>query len=417
MTRDRMRPGFLVRKVLLPPVLAGGALACLLAALALTVAGGSRASADNPLGAGRSFGEISMTLSADLEGMPTARDVSRARRPVSERRRLLRRHPYYDLYAREGQRFAVAWVLVAAIHYQDTGFERTPSRRAARRAVRSIAAQLRTANVSAGLGRRAERAVQRRYGLDPKGRVSAAMVIERARAWRLLGTIPLPGSGELATPVAGVVGGCGYFGCPRPGHLHNGLDFLAPTGRPIHAADDGTVALVEGIGESGGYGNFVCLQHRPHLATCYAHLSAVAAQVRVGARVRRGETIGLVGSTGSSTSPHLHFEVRRGPAACQGCSVDPSPLLSGEVPESSVPKMLRAPEAGRASARTGDSAPPPVTAAPPPPSAPVPAPRPAPAAGSRPAPAEPVSTVRPRRTTGPTRRPRRSTRLRSVPRR
>jgi hypothetical protein len=88
----------------------------------------------------------------------------------------------------------------------------------------------------------------------------------------------LPGSGELAMPVAGVVGGCGYFGCPRPGHLHKGLDFLAPTGRPIHAADDGTVALVEGIGESGGYGNFVCLQHRPHLATCYAHLSAVAAQ-------------------------------------------------------------------------------------------------------------------------------------------
>ena len=306
MTRDRMRPGFLVRKVLLPPVLVGGALACLLAALALTVAGGSRASADNPLSAGRSFGEISMTLSADLEGMPTARDVSRARRPVSERRRLLRRHPYYDLYAREGQRFDVAWVLVAAIHYQDTGFERAPSRRAARRAVRSIAAQLRAANASAGLGRRAERAVQRRYGLDPKGRVSAAMVIERARAWRLLGTIPLPGSGELATPVAGVVGGCGYFGCPRPGHLHNGLDFLAPTGRPIHAADDGTVALVEGIGESDGYGNFVCLQHRPHLATCYAHLSAVAAQVRVGARVRRGETIGLVGTTGSSTAAHRH---------------------------------------------------------------------------------------------------------------
>ena len=148
--------------------------------------------------------------------------------------------------------------------------------------------------------------MQRRYGLDPKGRVSAAMVIERARAWRLLGTIPLPGSGELATLVAGVVGGCGYFGCPRPGHLHNGLDFLAPTGRPIHAADDGTVALVEGIGESDGYGNFVCLQHRPHLATCYAHLSAVAAQVRVGARVRRGETIGLVGTTGSSTAAHLH---------------------------------------------------------------------------------------------------------------
>lgn len=71
------------------------------------------------------------------------------------------------------------------------------------------------------------------------------MVIERARAWRLLGMLPLPGIGELATPVKGVVGGCGYVGCPRPGHLHNGVDFLAPQGTPIHAADIGTVALLE----------------------------------------------------------------------------------------------------------------------------------------------------------------------------
>ena len=141
------------------------------------------------------------------------------------------------------------------------------------------------------------------------------MVLERARAWQLLGTLPMPGSGELATPVKGVVGGCGYFGCPRPGHLHNGVDFLAPSGVPIHAADGGVVASVESPGESGGYGNFVCIQHRPNLATCYAHMSAFAASIRPGARVWRGQVIGLVGSTGSSTAPHLHFEVRRGPAA------------------------------------------------------------------------------------------------------
>ena len=85
----------------------------------------------------------------------------------------------------------------------------------------------------------------------------------------------MPGSGELATPVKGVVGGCGYFGCPRPGHLHNGVDFLAPTGVPIHAADGGVIASVESPGDSGGYGNFVCIQHRPHLATCYAHTFAL----------------------------------------------------------------------------------------------------------------------------------------------
>ena len=114
------------------------------------------------------------------------------------------------------------------------------------------------------------------------------MVLERAKAWRLIGTLPLPGRGELATPVKGFVGGCGYFGCPRPGHLHNGVDFLAPTGTPIHAVDAGTITLVEGIGESGGYGNFVCVQHRPHLASCYAHMSSFAASVRLGARVKRG---------------------------------------------------------------------------------------------------------------------------------
>ena len=166
------------------------------------------------------------------------------------------------------------------------------------------------------------------------------MVIERAKAWRLLGTLPLPGRGELATPVKGVVGGCGYFGCPRPGHLHNGVDFLAPSGTPIHAVDAGTITLVEGIGQSGGYGNFVCVQHRPHLASCYAHMSAYAAGVRLGARVKRGEVIGLVGSTGSSTAPHLHFEVRRGPAACQSCAIDPLPLLSGDVPDAVLPRMV-----------------------------------------------------------------------------
>ena len=131
----------------------------------------------------------------------------------------------------------------------------------------------------------------------------------------------------LATPVAGVVGGCGTFGCPRPGHLHNGVDFLAAAGTPVYAAASGRVALVQSPSRSGGYGKFVCVQHRPALATCYAHLSAVAARARLGSPVRRGQVIGLVGATGSASAPHLHFEVRRGPAGCQQCAVDPLALL------------------------------------------------------------------------------------------
>jgi len=207
-------------------------------------------------------------------------------------------------------RYNVSWYLVASIHYQETGY-----RRAARggtrshsrghkarvrqhdfRKVMAIASRLHAAGVRR-LGPRARRATARRYGSGARGRLSAAMVIERARAWQLLGVIPLPGSGELATPARGSVGGCGYFGCPRPGHLHNGVDFLAPAGRPVHAADAGRVALVQPRGASGGYGNFICLQHRPHLAPCYAHLGAFAPGLRPGKRVERGQVLGLVGST------------------------------------------------------------------------------------------------------------------------
>ena len=321
--------------MLLPPLLAGVAVVCLLVVVAASAGGQEKAS--NPLGGGGD--DLVRQLAGDIEGTPSAADIRRARRPLSERKRLLAAHPYFALYKLAKRRFDVPWLLVASIHYQETGFERAPSELAQRRVIMGIAARLAAAQAN-DLGESAVRAASSRYGNDPPGRLSTAMVVERARAWKVLGTLPLPGRGELATPVRGIVGGCGYFGCPRPGHLHNGMDLLAPAGSPIHAADAGTVAVLESTGESGGYGNFVCLQHRPHLATCYAHMSAVAARLRLGTRVRRGEVIGLVGSTGSSTAPHLHFEVRRGPAACQGCAVDPAPFLSGEVPQSVVGEML-----------------------------------------------------------------------------
>ncbi len=89
--------------------------------------------------------------------------------------------------------------------------------------------------------------------------------------------------------------------------MHAGIDFRAPTGTPIHAATDGRV---EFAGRNGGLGKFVRLRHAENLGTGYAHMSRIA--VRSGERVRRGQVIGYVGSTGLSTGPHLHYEVYRG---------------------------------------------------------------------------------------------------------
>jgi Peptidase family M23 len=98
----------------------------------------------------------------------------------------------------------------------------------------------------------------------------------------------------------------GEFGTPRPGHMHAGIDIAAPTGTPIKAARGGTVAHA---GVAGGYGNAVYLDHGGTI-TRYGHMSRV--NVGRGARVGQGDVIGLCGSTGNSTGPHLHFEVRPG---------------------------------------------------------------------------------------------------------
>jgi murein DD-endopeptidase MepM/ murein hydrolase activator NlpD len=373
-TRKRLRPAKrLARKVLLPPLIGGAAVLCLLLAVALSF--NQRNKTSNPLAEQATPEQLAKQLTVHLEGTPTPADIRRAQKPLSERRRLLHAHPYFSLYKIAKRRFDVSWYLVAAVHYQDTGFgearksmAQTAAWRRHKRAtdgilrpthypnrtirhpnvkddfdyVMSIAAGLKKAGARHSLMETAHRAVSTRYGNTGAGRLATAMVLERAKAWRLLGTIPLPGRGELATPVKGVVGGCGYFGCPRPGHLHNGVDFLARAGTPIHAVDAGVVASVESPGQSGGYGNFVCIQHRPHLASCYAHMSAFAAAVRPGARVKRGQVIGLVGSTGHSTAPHLHFELRRGPASCSACAIDPLPMLSGAVPDAALPNMTNA---------------------------------------------------------------------------
>jgi murein DD-endopeptidase MepM/ murein hydrolase activator NlpD len=89
--------------------------------------------------------------------------------------------------------------------------------------------------------------------------------------------------------------------------FHEGVDFASQTGIPIYAAGDG---VVEKAGWSGGYGNFVELKHVNGFETGYGHMSKIANATVPGAAVRQGQIIGYVGSTGNSTGPHLHFEVR-----------------------------------------------------------------------------------------------------------
>ena len=99
--------------------------------------------------------------------------------------------------------------------------------------------------------------------------------------------------------------------------MHTGVDFRGETGDPVLASADGEVALAE---RHGGYGVMVEIDHGNGLASRYAHLSAVA--VRAGEKVKAGDLIGRIGSTGRSTGPHLHYEIR-----LQGDVTDPQRFL------------------------------------------------------------------------------------------
>ncbi|HEY6739008.1 MAG TPA: M23 family metallopeptidase [Actinopolymorphaceae bacterium] len=102
-------------------------------------------------------------------------------------------------------------------------------------------------------------------------------------------------------------------------NCHTGLDFAAPTGTPVLAASGGKV--VQARRSRGPYGNYIVIDHGQGIQTMYAHLSAFAPKVK-GAQVAPGMMIGEVGSTGNSTGPHLHFEVRE-----QGNPIDPEAWL------------------------------------------------------------------------------------------
>jgi murein DD-endopeptidase MepM/ murein hydrolase activator NlpD len=135
---------------------------------------------------------------------------------------------------------------------------------------------------------------------------------------------PLPAGPEPAPSDAGFIWPVeGTFTSPfgsRWGSMHEGIDIAAPEGTPIRAAASGTVVLMQSEAESGGYGNYTCIDHGGGLATCYAHQSGFATST--GATVSQGDVIGYVGNTGHSFGAHLHFEVR-----IDGTAVDPMGYL------------------------------------------------------------------------------------------
>jgi murein DD-endopeptidase MepM/ murein hydrolase activator NlpD len=151
--------------------------------------------------------------------------------------------------------------------------------------------------------------------LDPRFRRLGLSLARMNLLERGLAGIPntLPASMDY------ISSGFGYRSDPFSGEgaFHAGLDFKGPFGAPIYAAAKGTVRFV---GQKQGYGNCVEIDHGNGLMTRYAHMSAFRAEV--GQAVKAGDVLGAIGSTGRSTGPHLHFEVR-----INDRPVDPRPFL------------------------------------------------------------------------------------------
>jgi murein DD-endopeptidase MepM/ murein hydrolase activator NlpD len=177
---------------------------------------------------------------------------------------------------------------------------------------RAQAAALRSLGADAAL---VAQMIDPRFGADDISSVLAFVQAEQPGPFVLDGifVLPLPGAslsspfGLRIDPIGGSVG------------FHPGLDFGAEMRTEIHAAGTGTVVVA---GDCGGYGNCVVIDHGASLATLYGHQSQVL--VKVGDVVTTGQVLGLVGSTGISTGPHLHFEVR-----LRGAPIDPVPTLTG----------------------------------------------------------------------------------------
>jgi peptidoglycan hydrolase-like protein with peptidoglycan-binding domain len=164
----------------------------------------------------------------------------------------------------------------------------------------------------------AVRNFQRALGLSVDGLAGPATISGLRHGSASRGTTPVAnGPVRLLRPVTGSIGD--GFGAPRSGgRTHTGIDFPVAYGTRVGAAG---VGVTEFAGwNTGGYGNLVVVRHRLGYTTWYAHLSSITTWV--GEQVTGGTRLGYVGSTGNSTGPHLHFELRR-----NAVPVDPVPYL------------------------------------------------------------------------------------------
>ena len=193
-------------------------------------------------------------------------------------------------------------------------------RRAARaeQAIRQLGLDPRAverANESAMGGPLESLASERDGSLDPRFERLGLSLARMASLERGLDQIPQ----YMPADIGSISSGFGYRRDPFTGRaaMHSGLDFRAPTGSPIVAAAAGRVSFV---GRKSGYGNVVEIDHGAGMITRYAHMSRFRTQV--GQEVAAGDLIGAIGSTGRSTGPHLHFEVRINDRA-----VNPRPFL------------------------------------------------------------------------------------------
>ncbi len=131
-----------------------------------------------------------------------------------------------------------------------------------------------------------------------------------------------------------IASGFGYRIDPvyKVGKFHNGLDFTATTGTPIYATADGVVKTADF--STGGYGNHVVIDHGFGYETLYGHM--VKLNANVGKKVKRGEVIGWVGSTGKSTGPHCHYEVHK-----NGQPVDPIYYFYNDLSPEQYDRLLK----------------------------------------------------------------------------
>lgn len=160
--------------------------------------------------------------------------------------------------------------------------------------------------------------------VQPGAGVTVARAADGAGAVASVEPLPAPGQAQAAPSGRSgrtLTSGYGYRIHPilRSVRFHAGVDLARPAGTRVLAATAGTVSRA---GWAAGYGLLVTIDHGGGVETRYAHLSGVA--VSPGQRIGRGDLIGLVGSTGRSTGPHLHYEVRR-----NGRAVSPVPARSG----------------------------------------------------------------------------------------